>query len=339
MHFFKTYDKIKKKNSGDIMRNIVPLIDEKNFSQMMQYEVEPFLAQIRTEGYFNSQDGKQLHYEAHTVNNARGNVVICHGFTEFGEKFREMAYYFVKNGFNAFALDHRGHGKSYRVSGKPETVGIGKFDDYINDLDVFVREIVTPMNENKPMYIYAHSMGGAVAARYLQEHPEVFEKAVLTAPMICAEPGVSVPVAKAATSIVASIGFKNISVPGKCKFNPNAKFETSSDTSRARFDYYMDIKRNEPAYRTSGPTFGWLSESLKVTDKLLDDTLCKKISAKVIIFQPENDNRVISSYQNKFVEKVSDAGIVFVPHSKHEIFAATNDVLKGYLDKIFEFLF
>lgn len=329
---------MKKKTYGDIMCNIVPLIDENNFLQEMLSNVEPFLKEIRTEGYFNTQDGKQLHYEAHTIKNPRGNVIICHGFTEFGEKFREMAYYFVKNGYNAFALDHRGHGKSYRIGNKPETVGIGRFDDYINDLDVFIREIVMTKSDGKPLFIYAHSMGGAIAARYLQENPEVFSKAILTAPMICAEPGMPVKIAKNVSAFAASTGLKNFSVPGRCKFNPNADFAKSSDTSKARFNYYMDIKRNEPLYRTAGPSFGWISEAMKVTDKLLDDTLCRKISTKVLIFQPENDNRVISSYQNKFVAKVNDASLVFVPNSKHEIFASTNDVLRTYLDKIFEFL-
>ena len=60
--------------------------------------------------------------------------------------------------------------------------------------------------------------------------------------------------------------------------------------------------------------------------------------AKVLIFQPERDSKVISSYQNTFADKLSDAQLVFVPGSKHEIFGTTNDVLQGYLDKIFDLL-
>ncbi|MBR3869053.1 MAG: alpha/beta hydrolase [Clostridia bacterium] len=320
------------------MKNIISLVDEKDYAAVMQGEVEPYLAGIRTEGYFSSYDGKNIHYEAHTIDNAKGNVVIVHGFTEFAEKFREMAYYFVKNGYNAFALDNRGHGHSYRMHGSTETVRLNKFSDYVEDLDVFVKKIVKPQADNLPMYIYSHSMGGGIAARYIQVHNDVFKKAILSSPMICAQTGAPVPLAKTTLAVVSSLGLKNISVPGMCKFNPDATYENSSDTCKERFEYFMSKRRSNAVYRTAGPSFGWVNEALKLTDHLLDDNNCKNVTAKVLIFQPERDNKVISSYQNTFAGKLSDAQLVFVPGSKHEIFGTTNDVLKGYLDSIFEFL-
>lgn len=320
------------------MINIAQLVDEKNYASVMQNEVEPFLAEIRTEGLFNTFDGKQIHYEAHTVNNAKGNVVIVHGFTEFAEKFREMAYYFVKNGFNAFAIDNRGHGHSYRPAGDIHTVRVNKFADYVEDLDVFAREVVRPFADNIPMYLFSHSMGGGIAARYLQVHPDMFEKAILSSPMICAQPGAPVPLAKAIMGVTATLGLKNVSVPTMCKFNPNASYLNSSDTSRERFEYFLSKKIAEPNYQTAGPSFGWVNEALKLTDQLLDDNNCRRVAAKVLVFQPEHDAKVISSYQDIFVDKLSDARLVHIKNSKHEIFGATNDVVKVYLDKIFEFL-
>lgn len=320
------------------MKNIISLVDEKDYAVVMQNEIEPFLAEIRTEGYFSSYDGKNIHYEAHTIDNAKGNVVIVHGFTEFAEKFREMAYYFVKNGYNAFALDNRGHGHSYRMHGSTETVRLNKFSDYIEDLDVFVKKIVKPQADNLPMYVYSHSMGGGIAARYIQVHNDVFRKAILSSPMICAQTGAPVPLAKTVLGLVSSIGLKNASVPGMCKFNPDATYENSSDTCKERFEYFMTKRRSNAVYRTAGPSFGWVNEALKLTDHLLDDNNCKNVTAKVLIFQPERDNKVISSYQNTFAGKLSDAQLVFIPGSKHEIFGTTNDVLQGYLDKIFDFL-
>lgn len=320
------------------MKNIISLVDEKNYAEVMQKEIEPFLAEIRTDGYFSSFDGKDIHYEAHTIDNAKGNVVIVHGFTEFAEKFREMDYYFVKNGFNTFALDNRGHGHSYRMKGSIETVRLNKFSDYIEDLDVFVNKVVKPHNKNLPLYVFSHSMGGGITARYIQLHNNVFEKAILSAPMICAQTGVPVPIAKTILGFASAIGLKNVSVPGMCKFNPDATYVNSSDTCEERFEYFLSKRKNNAAYRTAGPSFGWVNEALKLTDELLDDNNCKNITSKVLIFQPESDNRVISSYQNIFVNKVNDAQLVFVPGSKHEVFATTNDVLEGYLDKIFAFL-
>lgn len=320
------------------MKNIISLVDEKNYAEVMQREIEPFLAEIRTDGFFSSFDGNNIHYEAHTIDDAKGTVVIVHGFTEFAEKFREMAYYFVKNGYNAFALDNRGHGHSYRMKGSTETVRVNKFSDYIDDLNTFVNKIVKPHNANLPLYVFSHSMGGGIAARYIQVHNETFEKAILSSPMICAQTGAPVPLAKVLMKSISSLGMKNISVPGMCKFKPDATYENSSDTCKERFEYFLTKRRNNECYRTAGPSFGWVNEALKLTDNLLDDNNCRNIKSKVLIFQPESDNRVISSYQNTFADKLSDAQLVCVPGSKHEIFGTTNDVLQGYLDKIFDFL-
>ena len=319
------------------MKNIITLVDEKNYAAEMQNEIEPYLEKIRTEGNFSSFDGKNIHYEAHTIDNAKGNVVIVHGFTEFAEKFREMAYYFVKNGYNAFALDNRGHGHSYRMKGSIETVRLNNFSDYIEDLDVFVNKIVKPHN-NLPLHVFSHSMGGGIAARYIQVHNDTFDKAILSSPMICAQTGAPVPLAKKLMKTVSALGLKNVSVPGMCKFKPDATYENSSDTCKERFEYFLTKRRNNECYRTAGPSFGWVNEALKLTDDLLDDNNCRNINSKVLIFQPESDNRVISSYQNTFADKINDAKIVYIKGSKHEIFGTTNDVMQGYIEKIFEFL-
>lgn len=320
------------------MNNLIELVDEKNFASVMQETVEPYLATIRKEGYFNSADGKQLHYEAHLIKNAKANIVLSHGFTESAEKFREMAYYFTGNGYNTFAVDHRGHGYSYRLPGDKETVRLGKFSDYIEDLNTFVNDVVTPLGEGLPKHIFGHSMGGGIAARYIQVYPDIFEKAILSSPMICAQTGAPVPLAKVIMGITSALGLRYTSVPTMCTFNPNATYENSSDTSKARYDYYLEKRKKDPNLRTTGPAFGWVNEALRLTDHLLDDNNCKRVSADVIIYQPEQDARVISSYQDVFARKLAKARIVHIANSKHEIFATTNDVMKIYLDSIFDFL-
>lgn len=318
------------------MLKIVTPIDESDFRHIMETQVEPFLEKRRNDSFFESFDGKNIHYECYISDNAKANIVISHGFTESAEKFREMAYYFINSGFNVFSVDHRGHGHSYRIKDRNETVCIDKFTDYIEDMHIFTKQIVKP-SADLPMYIYGHSMGGGIAAEYLQLHNDVFTKAVLSSPMICAQTGVPVPIAKKVMGLLGATPLKHISVPGMCKFNPDATYENSSDTSKARFDYYMAKKIKEPDYRTAGPSFGWTDEALKLTDRLLDDERCKRITAKVLIFQPEQDKKVISSYQDIFASKVADAEIIHVKGSKHEIFNTTNDVLEGYLNKIISF--
>ena len=51
------------------MKNVISLINEKGYAETMQNEIEPYLAKIRTEGYFSSFDGNNIHYEFHKTEN------------------------------------------------------------------------------------------------------------------------------------------------------------------------------------------------------------------------------------------------------------------------------
>ena len=76
------------------------LINEKDYKKIMAERVEPFLEKIRTNGFFESFDGKKIHFEAYKNENAKAVVLIIHGFTESAEKFREVSYYFYNEGYS-----------------------------------------------------------------------------------------------------------------------------------------------------------------------------------------------------------------------------------------------
>ena len=44
-------------------------------------------------------------------------------------------------------------------------VTVNSFDDYVSDLDMFIREIVMKREGRRPLYLYGHSRGGAFGAR------------------------------------------------------------------------------------------------------------------------------------------------------------------------------
>lgn len=318
------------------MNKTITVIDENNYAEIMEKEVEPYLSSIRKDGKFISFDGKRIHYEAYIIENAKANIVISHGFTESAEKFREMVYYFVKSGYNAFSIDHRGHGESYRLPGDNETVRLNNFSDYVEDFNIFIDEVVKKSAPALPVYIYSHSMGGAVAARFIEEYPDKAQKAVLSSPMICADTGMPVPVTKALASAVCALGKSGASVPGMCKFDENKTYENSHDTSKARFDYYHAKRIKNPHLRTSGPSFGWVRTSMKMTDEALDENNINKISAEVLLLSAENDNRVLPEYQQKFAQKAG-ISLTVIPNTKHEIFMSENSVMESYLEKILDF--
>ena len=144
-------------------------ISEESFEEKMLKTVEPFLSECSEDGYFEALDGKKIHYVYYKAPDAVGNIAVCHGFTESQEKFREMCYYFVKMGLNVFAIDNRGHGLSHRHNDDPQIVHIKYFDQYTDDLQSLVKKVIKIAAPELPLYLYSHSLGGAISVQHMQK--------------------------------------------------------------------------------------------------------------------------------------------------------------------------
>ena len=147
----------------------------------LERRVRPALAAVCTEGYFWGYDKSKLHYACYQTEKSRATVVILHGFSERAKKYDELVYYLLREGYAVATYDHRGHGDSHRIV-EESLIHIDRFEEYVDDLACFVEQIVR--NMPAPYLLFAHSMGGGVAALYLEKHRGVFARACLSAPMI-----------------------------------------------------------------------------------------------------------------------------------------------------------
>ena len=76
-------------------KHILPdglLFGEANFEERMRKEVQPWLKNRVSEGYFRSWDGSRIHYLAAVHPKEKAAVVFSHGFCEFSGKYHEMMY-------------------------------------------------------------------------------------------------------------------------------------------------------------------------------------------------------------------------------------------------------
>jgi len=310
-----------------------------DYAQKMTDVVEPWLRERGSFGYFKGWDGNDMYCEKYKTENAKGSVVVIHGFTECAEKFREMFWYFLHMGYNVFALDHRGHGRSFRYSKNPEAVSIRRFEEYVDDLSCFVENVVIPESGDLPLYIYSHSMGGAVSIQYAQTHPDKFRKIILSAPMVAPRTaGIPYGVAKVLTGFFIGIGKGDDMLVGYSGFNPNRTWENSHDTSKARFDYYQAKRCADRFKQTASPSARWVKEAIGVVGKNLDPERCKAITCPVLLFQPEDDVSVFSDAEDKFISLLPNGTLVKTTDTKHEIFYAVDSAVEDYLEKIEAFL-
>ena len=315
------------------------LIEERNYREVMEGVVEPELSQIRREVKVPVEGGA-LNAEAYTVPGARRAVVVLHGYTESAEKFHEMIWYFLHDGLNVYAYDHRGHGHSPRAVADTSITHVDRFEDYLRDLEALMNTLVLPETKGMPVTLYAHSMGGAVGALALMEHPEWFSRAVLTAPMIAASTGGYPRFAgRAIAALMCAVGKGKARAFVGQPFDPAREtFENSVDTSRARFEYYRDKRVKNAHLQNCSPSYRWVSESLAVTDRLLKPQNCAKITTPLLLCQAALDQTVLLPEQAKFVSQVPGAQLRVFEQAKHEIYGSHDELMREYVPAVLEFL-
>ncbi len=315
------------------------LVPEDNYADVMNTTVLPFLERVRTVKSLSLRDGCDLNIVRYSPDEVtpKGSILIIHGFTESTEKYRELCYYFVKAGYIAIAYDQRGHGRSTREVADPHLTHVEKFQDYVDDLaEVIASELKDPA---LPSYLFAHSMGGAVSALYLEQHPDnIFRKAVLSSPMIApARGGFPLWFSKAIMGTFSAFGQKRkrifLSKPPEGREDP----ATSANDSLARFEFYQDMKVGYKEYSNNGPTYKWTLESLNVTKKILKKGLPERIKTPLLFFIGGNDNVVLTEKITEFAARVPGAKVRHIPDCRHEIYYGVNAVLEDYLPAVLDF--
>lgn len=105
-------------------------------------------------------------------------LLIVHGLSDHGARYEAVARTLVAAGIAVQTYDLRGHGRSGGARGHAP-----HFDVLLQDLDR-VRGVVADEAADAPLFLLGHSMGGLIAIRYLEEHPDAFQGAVIVSPWL-----------------------------------------------------------------------------------------------------------------------------------------------------------
>lgn len=194
-----------------------------------------------------------------------------------------------------------------------------------------------------PLYLFGHSMGGGVAAAALALRPELFDKAILSSPMI--RPltnGLPWVISSNLAALLCRMGRSARYVPGGHPYDGKETFEDSPSTNWERYEYYQKKRETTPMFQMTSPSCGWLYGAVKL-NRFLQKTAWKNIRTPILLFQAEDDTLVSGSQQNRFVRKINRAGhtrarLVRMPDTRHEIFNSSSEVLKRYWKEILDFL-
>jgi lysophospholipase len=312
-------------------------IGEENYQSDIENIVYPYLEEYRKSGYFDGYDGNKLYYEQYLIADSKAHIVIAHGYTDAAIKYREMIYYFLKSGYSVSIMEYRGHGNSYRAADDLCKVTIDSFDEYTDDYKIFLNEIVYPtISDDEKLFMYAHSMGGAVAALLMEEDSDMFDAAILSSPMMEILFG-NYPdnAVKVITTAINAVGLGDMYIFGCGPYDDTYDFEDSSYSSEVKYAYIRNLKMNDEYYQTNGGSFGWLKAAMEATEKIRKNAA--SYTTDTLLFQAGIDDTVGANGQNEFASKASNVQMICVPDSKHNILFATNDVFIPYMNTVLEF--
>jgi acylglycerol lipase len=91
-------------------------------------------------------------------------LLIAHGLTEHGGRYKNVADFCVPRGYAVYALDHRGHGRSHG-----ERLQVDDFHDYIVDLKTFF-DIVRRKHPDEKIFLLGHSLGSLISLAYVLKY-------------------------------------------------------------------------------------------------------------------------------------------------------------------------
>ncbi|XAR59135.1 2-acylglycerol O-acyltransferase [Bertholletia excelsa] len=115
------------------------------------------------------------------TNPPRALIFMVHGYgNDISWTFQATPIFLAKHGFACFAMDIEGHGQSQGLKAFVPNV-----DLVVDDCVAFFNSIITqnPNLKDLPRFLYGESMGGAICLLIHLRNPNLFNGAILAAPM------------------------------------------------------------------------------------------------------------------------------------------------------------
>lgn len=115
---------------------------------------------------FDARDGRHLFRQSwYPEGKPRAVMVIVHGLAEHSTRYTHVAEFLCEQGIGVETFDLRGHGQS-----EGRRIYVNRFYNYVDDLEQFLLEI-RQRYPSGPLFLFGHSMGGAIATAFLLQRP------------------------------------------------------------------------------------------------------------------------------------------------------------------------
>jgi alpha-beta hydrolase superfamily lysophospholipase len=243
--------------------------------------------------------GRGLSGYAWRAPGARANVLLMHGFAEYAERYVEHYHRLVPRlnalGFDVYAFDLRGHGRS------PGARGVADLRDAVRDHGAARRVLAA---QAKPLFLFGHSLGGLVTAASVAEEGASVAGVVLSAPALL----ISAPAHLRAIAGLVSV------------FAPSARLVPGLDTDGlSRIPEEVEAYRNDAMI--SDPRVPARTGATAITVAERAWTRYPRWTTPVLALHGEMDRATDPEGRKRFIATIgaADKRLQLYPQGRHEL--------------------
>ena len=295
-------------------------------------------------GYFDTRDGTVLRVGLFpAVNSRKATILLVGGHREFIEKQTEFIEDLQKRGFDVYAYDHRGQGGSSRKLENQIKSHNPDFGLIVKDMHEIVARMVKPETLETPFYLIAHSMGTQFAMRYLHDHQNIFDCAILLSPFTNFNIGgkIFTFLTKLYAFLANLVGFSDFFAPGQARNRDMIDQErafTQLTHDRVRFNWSQDALTTKPELFIGGVTFGWIKGVIKSMNLIRSPGYVEKIETPVLAVLAGDETVVDNEMTLSLLARMKNAEYQIIDGARHEIYREIDEYRNPLLAKIDAFL-
>ncbi|QSR71865.1 alpha/beta fold hydrolase [Aeromonas jandaei] len=320
--------------------NPYALTSEADVPTLYQQTLPDFWRQHAIEGEFKGKDGVAIRYAALRQEKVDRAILIVNGRVESYLKYQELAWDLWRQGYSLYLIDHRGQGMSGRMLNDHDKGYVDQFDDYVVDMKQFHDQIIMADKPAK-LFLLAHSMGGAISARYLERWPDDIRAAVLSSPMLGINLG-GLPkwLAKGLATTIGTVGgwFGEPPYgPGQGPYQDHGFADNELTHSQSRYQAFRQIYEQHPQIKLGGATTHWIYQGITGADAAIADA--GAIKTPLLLLQAGNDSVVDNAAQDAFCTKANCEGgkPLRIEGAWHELFIESDDKRQPALTAMLDF--
>lgn len=288
------------------MSQSIPSTQENKLDTSLSDEIAKFWQQ-GTFDYFAGIDNVKVHFAKFIQEQTIApSIVVVPGRCESYLKYQELIFDLYQQGYNVFIIDHRGQGLSDRLASNLNKGYVGKFQHYVDDFQYFISNIVTPDSAGKP-YILAHSMGGAIATRFMQDCPYAIKAAVISSPMLGFNSGL-IPTFIAKALIASKLTLNKLFSKkpwyffGQKNYAPVSFSNNKLTHSTLRYQIFDHLYKTNKAIQLGGVTSHWLAQGIIAQKQIFANI--PKLKTPILLLQAGSDIVVCQKAQIDFCRQL-----------------------------------